>query len=83
MEILRDAGRTLPKLNQRIGGEETDLHWGSRRLIIEIDGGPFHLDVGEDARKQAIWESAGWTVRRLPSDAVYEQPEHLLALAPP
>ena len=83
MEILRNAGRPLPELNRRIGGEEADLSWPAVRLIIEIDGDPFHLDVGEDARKQAAWEGAGWVVQRLPSDDVYERPYRLLALAPP
>jgi hypothetical protein len=82
LEVLRDAGRPLPRLNVRRAGEEADLSWTRERLIIEIDGGPFHLDVGEDARKQTCWEAAGWTVRRLPSEAVYESPSSLLALAP-
>ena len=37
----------------------------------------------EDARKQAVWERAGFTVHRLPTDAVYDEPHRLLALAPP
>jgi very-short-patch-repair endonuclease len=82
MEILRDARRRLPELNRRIAGEEADVSWRRERVIIEIDGGPFHLDVGEDARKQARWEAAGWRVRRISSDAVYEEPWRLLALAP-
>lgn len=82
LEVLRDAGRHVPQLNVRIAGEEADLSWVRHRLIVEIDGGPFHLDVGEDARKQACWEAAGWTVRRLSSDAVYERPDRLLALVP-
>ncbi len=83
IEVLRDAGRSLPLLNHDVAGEEADLCWPRLRLIIEIDGGPFHLDVGEDARKQSIWERAGWTVRRIPADDVYERPDRLLALAPP
>jgi very-short-patch-repair endonuclease len=67
----------------RIAGEEADLSWPSQRLIVEIDGGPFHLDRGEDARKEETWTSAGWTVQRLPAAAVYVQPHLLLALAPP
>ncbi|MGH2954416.1 MAG: DUF559 domain-containing protein [Solirubrobacterales bacterium] len=82
LEILRAAGRPLPKLNARVAGEEADLSWSRLRLIIEIDGAPFHLDVGEDARKQACWEAEGWTVRRLPSDDVYGHPQRLLHLAP-
>jgi hypothetical protein len=80
LEVLRGAGYVLPRLNARIAGEEADLSWATK-VLIEIDGGPFHLDVGEDARKQAIWEGAGWTVRRISSDHVYERPERLLALA--
>jgi hypothetical protein len=83
MEILRDAGRPLPNLNVRIAGEEADLSWPRARLIVEIDGGPFHLDAGEDTRKEKRWRAAGWTVRRMPADHVYAHPVRLLALAPP
>jgi hypothetical protein len=82
MEILRDAGRPLPRLNVWISGEEADLSWPGSRLIIEVDGAPFHLDVGEDLRKQRVWESAGWTVRRVAADDVHESGIQLLALAP-
>jgi very-short-patch-repair endonuclease len=80
LEILRAAGHSDVSLNRVIGGEEADLVLPKRRLIIEIDGGPFHLDRGEDARKEAAWAAAGWTVRRLPSDEVYERPSALLTL---
>ena len=81
LETLRAAGYALPRLNARLAGEEADLSWPAQRVLIEIDGGPFHLDVGEDARKQARWEKAGWAVRRISSDDVYGRPERLLALA--
>ena len=83
VELLRTSGLPSPNLNVRIAGEEADLSWPEWRLIIEIDGGPFHLDVGEDARKEAIWRGAGWTVRRCPSDDVYRRPAHLFRLATP
>jgi uncharacterized protein DUF559 len=82
MEILRAADRPLPNLNVRVAGEEADLSWPRARLIIEIDGAPFHLDVGEDARKEKLWREAGWTVRRISADDVYAHPGRLLALAP-
>lgn len=82
LEILRDAGRSLPRLNVRIAGEEADLSWAPERRIIEIDGGPFHLDRGEDLRKRATWQSAGWSVLRIPDTLVYREPARLLALAP-
>jgi Protein of unknown function (DUF559) len=82
LEVLRAANRPLPRLNARIAGEEADLSWRSSRLIVEVDGRPFHLDVGEDARKQRAWEAAGWTVHRIPAGDVYEQPHRLLAVTP-
>jgi hypothetical protein len=81
LEVLRAAGYALPRLNIRIAGEEADLSWAGNRVLVEVDGGPFHLDAGEDARKRARWEGAGWTVGRISSDDVYERPERLLALA--
>jgi hypothetical protein len=82
LELLRSADRPLPRLNVRIAGEEADLSWPASRLIIEIDGGPFHLDAGEDARKEAAWRGAGWVVRRISSDDVYDHPNRLLSVAP-
>ncbi len=82
MEVLRDAGRPLPRLNTRVAGIEADLSWPAVRLVVEIDGGPFHLDVGEDTRKEAAWNRAGWAVRRIASDDVYDDPQRLMALAP-
>jgi very-short-patch-repair endonuclease len=64
----------------RIAGEEADLSWATN-VLIEIDGGPFHSDFGEDARKHPCWERAAWTVRRISSDADYERPERLPAAA--
>ena len=82
MEILREAGHQLPNLNVRIAGEEADLSWPRARLIVEIDGAPFHMDAGEDARKERAWRAAGWKVCRLDASAIYERPSHLRALAP-
>ncbi len=83
MEVLQAEGRPLPRLNVRIAGEEADLSWPDHRLIVEIDGESFHQDVGEDARKEAAWTTAGWKVRRVAASDVYQRPQVLSALAPP
>ncbi len=83
LELLRDAGRPMPRLNVDVAGEEADLSWPAWRLIVEIDGGPFHMDAGEDARKERAWRDAGWELRRLPSDDVYDRPHRLLERATP
>ena len=82
MQLIKGAGIELPRLNTDVAGEEADLSWPRQRLIIEIDGGPYHQDKGEDARKEAAWTGAGWTVRRIPSDDVYESPDLLICLLP-
>ena len=81
LEVLRDAGVELPLVNVKIRGEEADLVWVERRLIIEIDGPQYHRFRAEDERKAAIWREAGFVVRRIPSGAVYDDPARLIALA--
>jgi very-short-patch-repair endonuclease len=85
MDVHRDlAVRADPgAADVRIAGEEADLTWPERSRIIEIDGPQYHQFAAEDARKQRIWESAGYTVRRIASDLVYEAPARLIALAGP
>jgi hypothetical protein len=56
--VLRAGGYALRRLNARIAGEEADLSWAAARVLIEVDGRPFHLDVGEDARKRTRWVHA-------------------------
>jgi very-short-patch-repair endonuclease len=74
LEVLDDARVTLPQVNRRIGGEEADLSWPQRRLIVEIDGDAFHTDKAEDARKTKIWRAAGWHVHRADSDTDFDTP---------
>ncbi|WP_354700762.1 hypothetical protein DSM112329_01049 [Paraconexibacter sp. AEG42_29] len=79
--ILDAAGVALPEVNEVRAGEEADFSWPERRLIIEIDGPQFHRDPLEDARKARIWSRAGWTVRRISSNDLYNDPRSLVALA--
>jgi very-short-patch-repair endonuclease len=80
---LADAKTARPQINERIAGEEADLSWPDRRLIVEIDGGSYHQDKLEDARKTAAWRAAGWHVERVPAAVVYDDPERLIRAARP
>ena len=71
LELLGDAGVDAPQVNVRVAGEEADLVWPERRRIVEIDGGQFHQFPEEDARKEARWRAAGFSIRRFPSGDVY------------
>lgn len=81
--VLDDAGVEIPLVNVRIHGEEADLIWLRTRDIVEIDGPQYHRLTAEDARKTAIWEAAGFRVRRLLSTRLFADPPSLLHLAPP
>jgi hypothetical protein len=82
LEILHDAGGDPPLVNTRIAGEEADLAWPKHGRIIEIDGPQYHRFKDEDARKEARWRKAGYDVRRIPSDAIFDDPGRLIAIAP-
>lgn len=81
LEVIHDAGRELPTVNALVAGEEADYTYRDRKLIIEIDGPQFHQISAEDERKQRIWKNAGYTVRRISSDDVYNRPELLIRAA--
>ena len=81
LEVLEDAGVVPQGINQRIAGEEADLVWFDRRLIVEVDGPQYHRFTDEDERKQGSWEAAGYEVRRISSVDVYANPGLLVSLA--
>jgi Transcriptional regulator, AbiEi antitoxin/Protein of unknown function (DUF559) len=61
-----------PLVNTRLNGEEVDFHWPEHKLAIEVDG-PHHgrpRTQHDDARKQAIWQQAGYEVVHIPDHAL-------------
>jgi very-short-patch-repair endonuclease len=81
LELLDAAGFPTPRVNRVIAGHETDLSWPHPRHVVELDGPGFHQFADEDLRKQAAWERAGWTVARVSTGDVYDDPARLLAAA--
>jgi hypothetical protein len=80
--LIADAGLELPAVNEFIAGEEADLSWPVARLVIELDGPSYHVLRDSDIRKANAWRAAGLEVRRLPTDAVYTEPDRFLAMVP-
>jgi hypothetical protein len=80
--LIADAGLAAPGVNEVIAGEEADLSWPEARVIIELDGPSYHVLRDADIRKMNTWRAAGFVVQRLPTPAVYTEPERLLALVP-
>lgn len=81
-ELIAAAGLPAPAVNVVIAGAEADLVYLKHRKIVELDGPQYHQFPEEDARKQKLWEDAGFTVDRLPTGDVYDRPHLLLALVP-
>lgn len=79
-EVFAAVGRPPNRTNARVAGHEADLVWDDIRLIIELDSRRWHAFSPEDAEKDAAWAAAGYTVRRFPTDGVYDHPERLIAL---
>jgi very-short-patch-repair endonuclease len=83
LEVLHDAALPPPQVNIKVSGQEADLVWIDQRLIVEVDGPQFHQFPDEDARKEGCWRAAGYTVRRITSDAIYDAPVDLVAICVP
>lgn len=79
LAVLRLAGVGLPEVNVVRAGYEADLSWPEHRVIVELDGGSFHLFESEDARRDAAWTRAGWTVNRVSTSRVYDDPHRFVS----
>lgn len=77
---LVGADVTKPEINVEVAGFECDLSWPDARVIVELDGGSFHQFPSEDERRDRAWSAAGWSVHRLPTDVVYDEPHRLIAV---
>ena len=80
--IARAIGAERPKVNYKVLGIERDFVWPAQRLVVEADGGAFHLpkparerDYEDDARLVV----AGWRVVRFSYDQVLYEPELVAA----
>jgi hypothetical protein len=79
LELLDEAGLPVPDVNEPVAGIEADLSWPDHRLVVELDGDRFHRDKAEDARKTRTWHGAGWRVRRVDTDVVFDEPASFVA----
>ncbi len=42
-KICRAIGASMPEINGKVLGIERDFVWRQQRLVVETDGGTFHL----------------------------------------
>ena len=80
--LLRQAGVTGWKANQRVGGYEVDFLFRDALLIVEIDGLEFHSDSDtfqRDRTKHNALALAGYQVLRFTWLDLTEYPDRVLA----
>jgi very-short-patch-repair endonuclease len=79
---LRDARLPMPETNVKFGRLEADFLWRRERLVVEVDGYPFHRGpaaFNRDHEKDLVFRGAGLDVLRFTGDHVEKQLTMVLA----
>jgi very-short-patch-repair endonuclease len=77
LSLAAAAGMERPLTNQRVGDYEVDLLWPEERVIVEVDGYPFHRSRAafhRDRRRDAVLEAAGYRVLRITWRDLVDEP---------
>jgi very-short-patch-repair endonuclease len=77
LSLAAAAGMERPLTNQRVGDYEVDLLWPEERVIVEVDGYPFHRSraaLHRDRRRDAVLEAAGYRVLRITWRDLVDEP---------
>ncbi len=82
LSLIRKAELPQPDVNVPVAGFEVDFHWEPQRLVVEVDGYPFHssrLDRRRDQARDRELSARGYTVLRFDSDEIRARPEATIA----
>ena len=83
LELCRDAGLPRPQVNTLIAGQEVDMLWPDRKLIVELDGRTYHrtrMAFEEDRKRDAILQVAGYRVIRVTYQRLHDESTALVTL---
>jgi very-short-patch-repair endonuclease len=78
--LIRAAGLPAPKTNYRVAGFTADFCWSDVRLIVEVDGHPFHSSrtaIERDHRRDLVHRAAGYEVIRFTARQLEEAPVYV------
>jgi very-short-patch-repair endonuclease len=79
-QLLKDAQLPAPRTNAAVAGLNVDFLWETERVVLEVDGWPFHRDrraFEHDRKRDRILSDAGYHVIRI---TVRQFTEEALAL---
>jgi very-short-patch-repair endonuclease len=77
LKLIRAAGLPAPRTNVVIAGFTADFVWPEERLIVEVDGYPFHghrAAFERDHRRDIVHKNAGYEVLRFTARQLDEEP---------
>jgi very-short-patch-repair endonuclease len=77
LRLIRRAGIERPETNHRVAGYEVDFFWPDARVIVEIDGAPYHTSPGafeRDRRRDSILAARGYQVVRITWRQLVDEP---------
>jgi very-short-patch-repair endonuclease len=82
-KLIRAANLPRPEMNYPLLGFNADFAWVEHRVVLEVDGYPFHSTktaFERDRRKDAALKGAGWDVVRISRNQVFHDSYAVIAL---
>jgi len=83
LRLIRAARLPAPRTNYPVAGFSADFCWPEERLIVEVDGYPFHsarAAVERDHRRDIVHKNAGYEVLRFTVRQLEEEPLYVAAV---
>jgi very-short-patch-repair endonuclease len=83
LEAFRRAGLPEPETNAALDAFEVDFLWVAQRLVLEVDGGPFHSarpDRRRDYARDARLNELGYRALRVDAEVESERAVALVSL---
>jgi very-short-patch-repair endonuclease len=80
--LLRQAGLPIPLTDERLVGYTADFYWPDHRLIVEVDGYPYHSSrwaFERDRRRDQAHIAAGYRVIRFTFRQLANEPLSVVA----
>ncbi|HUA04765.1 MAG TPA: type IV toxin-antitoxin system AbiEi family antitoxin domain-containing protein [Solirubrobacteraceae bacterium] len=83
LRLIREARLPAPRTNYPVAGFSADFCWPDQRLIVEVDGYPFHsarAALERDHRRDIAHKNAGYEVLRFTMRQLKEEPLYVAAV---
>jgi very-short-patch-repair endonuclease len=80
LRLIRAARLPPPRTNYLVAGFTADFCWPDSRLIVEVDGHPYHSTraaIERDHRRDLVHREAGYEVLRFTAKQLEEAPYYV------